>query len=339
MTDSAKTGPTAIPQPRLTSGAEPSTSKDVFGQLLVIIGLYVLVISFGVLIFGLIDIYFPDVLSYDFYNRQAIRWPLATLIVVFPLYLWYNSYLQKDLERNPEKKELKVRKWLLHFTLFVAAIIIVADLIALIYRYLNGDLTTQFVLKILTVLVIALAVFTYYLWNIRRKVPAAKDPKMRWFVWLVSLAGIFFIVIGFVTAGSPIAQRLKRFDERRISDLQAIQNEIINFWQAKETLPQNLDQLRDDIRGFIPPADPETGDSYEYRVRGTLQFELCATFKTSNKQEPEKSGAKPVPLAPRELYYPYPGITEESWLHDAERTCFSRTIDPDRYPSFKNQNK
>ncbi|MEK7203488.1 MAG: DUF5671 domain-containing protein [Patescibacteria group bacterium] len=323
MPDSKKTGP-----------------KDVFGQLLAIIGLYVSIIAFGALIFGLINLYFPDVLSYDygFYAKQSLRWPLAILVVVFPLYLWWNNYLQNDLERNPEKKELKVRKWLLYFTLFAAAIVIIGDLVSLVFRFLNGNLTIQFVLKVLAVFVIAAAVFTYYLWNIRKSIPATKDPKMRLFVQAVVAIGLFFIVFGFFTAGSPFAERMRRFDDRRISDLQAIQHEVINYWQAKETLPQNLDQLRDDIRGFTVPKDSETGESYEYRVLGSLQFELCATFKTSNKEESAKNGTRPLPLAPkRELYYPYPGPggIEDSWFHDAGETCFTRTIDPDRFPPFK----
>ena len=325
MTDNKKTGP-----------------KDVFGQLLAIIGLYVSVIAFGALIFGLINLYFPDVLSYDygFYAKQSLRWPLAILVIVFPLFVWWNSYLQKDLERNPEKKELKSRRWFLHFTLFAAAIVIIGDLVSLVFRFLNGDLTIQFVLKILAVFVIAATVFTYYLWNIKKSIPAVKHPKMKWFVRAVSAVGIFFIVFGFFTVGSPVGERMRRFDDRRIQDLMAIQSQIINYWQVKESLPQTIDQLRDDIRGFIPPRDPETGESYEYRIMGPLKFEICADFKTSNKQD-SKTG-KPVPFAPRGGDYPYrsyPAI-EESWLHDARETCFTRTIDPELFPPLdKNKNR
>lgn len=307
--------------------------KDVFGNLLAIIGLYVSVIAFGALIFGLINLYFPDVLNYDygFYAKQSLRWPLAILVIVFPLFVWWNSYLQKDLEKNPEKKELKSRKWLLYFTLFAAAIVIIGDLVSLVFRFLNGDLTIQFILKILAVFLIAASVFVYYLWNIRKNIPATKDPRMRWFVRAVAAVAGFFIVFSFFAVGSPFSQRLKRFDERRIQDLQAIQYEIIYYWQAKNALPQTLAQLRDDIRGFVPPADPETGGSYQYKLLDPLQFELCADFKTSNKQDSSDSKIKPAPLAPREVYYPIPAF-EESWLHDSGRACFTRTIDPDKYP-------
>ncbi|TSC90523.1 MAG: hypothetical protein G01um10142_419 [Parcubacteria group bacterium Gr01-1014_2] len=314
MSDPNKTGP-----------------KDVFGHLLAIIGLYVSVVAFGALIFGLINLYFPDVLNYDYgpYASQSLRWPLAILVIVFPLYVWWNFYLQKDLEKNPEKKELKSRKWLLHFTLFAAAVVIIGDLVSLVYRFLNGDLTIQFVLKVLTVFLIAASVFTYYLWNIRKNIPATRDPRMRWFVRIIVAVAGFFIVFSFFAVGSPFSQRLKRFDERRASDLQVIQSEIISYWQAKEVLPQSLDQLRDSIRGFVPPVDPETGETYEYRVLAPLQFELCADFKTSNKQD-SKVGKAPVPATPRGYKYPYP-VLEDNWLHDAARTCFTRTIDPDLF--------
>lgn len=308
--------------------------KDVFGQLLAIIGLYVCVIAFGALIFALINLWFPDVLSYDYgYNAGlSLRWPLAILVIVFPLYLWWNSYLQKDLEQNPEKKELRSRKWFLHFTLFAAAIVIVGDLVSLVFRFLNGDLTIQFILKIVAVFIIAAAVFVYYLWNIRKSVPASKHPKMKWFIRGVVLFGALFIVFGFFNAGSPFSERMRRFDERRVSDLQAIQSEIIYYWQAKKVLPQTLDQLQDSIRGFTPPTDPETGEAYKYNVKGALEFELCAVFKTSNKNNQSSGGPKAIPLT-REVLYPLP--YNESWPHDAGETCFIRTIDPDLFPPLE----
>src|SRR3989344_4639357 len=89
--------------------------KDVFGHLLAIIGLYVSVVSFGALLFGLINIYIPDVLSYGYGHAgaESLKWPLAILVIVFPLHVLLTAYLQRDIERNPEKKELRTRKWLL----------------------------------------------------------------------------------------------------------------------------------------------------------------------------------------------------------------------------------
>jgi hypothetical protein len=52
-------------------------------------------------------------------------------------------------------------------TLFVAASVLIADFTTLVYNLLGGELTVRFLLKVLTVGVIAGATFGYYLWDLR----------------------------------------------------------------------------------------------------------------------------------------------------------------------------
>lgn len=299
--------------------------KDVFLHLLAVIGLYVSVVSFGALVFELINIYLPDVLSgpAGHYAYQAVRWPLSVLVIVFPLYGWLSWYLRKDLRRFPEKGDLKTRRWLIAFTLFLATVVIAGDLIALIFNFLNGELTVRFFLKVATVFMTAAAVFIYYLWDFRRNPAAPAAPAMKLFSGIVGGVAAVAVVTGFLVAGSPQAERLRRFDEIRMNHLQIVQSEIINYWQRKEKLPPSLDVLQDDIRGFTPPRDPESGAPYEYRPAGDLSFEICAIFKTSDTDSGAAAAPQPVPY--------YDG---GSWRHAAGRTCFSRTIDPELYPSF-----
>jgi len=51
--------------------------------------------------------------------------------------------------------------------LFVASATIITDLITLLTRLLQGELTTRFVLKVIVVLIIAGLVFIYYLSDLR----------------------------------------------------------------------------------------------------------------------------------------------------------------------------
>jgi protein-S-isoprenylcysteine O-methyltransferase Ste14 len=88
-------------------------------------------------------------------------------MVAFPLYVWFTGILVRRLRRNPELRASKIRKWLTYLTLFVASATIIADLITLLTRLLQGELTTRFVLKVLVVLVIAVLVFIYYLSDLR----------------------------------------------------------------------------------------------------------------------------------------------------------------------------
>jgi hypothetical protein len=299
-------------------GSVRSTPRDAFMHLLLIITLYMSVMSFVVLLFNYIDLLLPDPLNT--YYRSAydgIRWASSVLVVAFPVYLYLSWRLNKDFVTVPAKRELKVRKWLIHLTLFLAAVIIIGDLITLIYNFYGGDLTTRFLLKILVVLAVAAGVFWYYLRDLKGNVTATVQTQA---AWLTGAVMIVALVAGFFIGGSPAYQRQVRFDEQRISDLQTIQSQIVNYWQQKESLPESLDQLSDDISGFAPPTDPATGQPYEYRVTGASSFELCATFAQNNQAQVPATRPLPVRGEP------------ENWDHEAGQTCFSRAIDPDLYP-------
>lgn len=312
----------------MTEPIVKTTPKDFFLHFLSIVSLYIAAVSFGVLLFQYIDRFFPDPLTDVYYAAQssasAMRWALASLVIVFPVYIWISWYLARDIERHTEKRELRIRKWLLYFTLFVAAVVIIGDLVALIYNFLGGDLSARFILKVCAILFIAGIVFGYYLWNLRTERRAVQDPRMRIFVFAITAFVVVSIIAGFFFVGSPFAERMRRFDDRRVSDLQTIQWQIINYWQTKEKLPASLDDLRDEISGFIPPKDPETGNAYEYRVLGKTQFELCGMFSAVSRVGAVENMPRAVAVSD--------GGALEIWAHDAGRACFTRTIDPERYP-------
>ncbi|OGZ96314.1 MAG: hypothetical protein A2847_02850 [Candidatus Sungbacteria bacterium RIFCSPHIGHO2_01_FULL_50_25] len=152
--------------------AKKVSPKDVFLHLLTTIALYVSAGSFIALLFQYINILYPDVLEYNAYTRESalgiIRWSIASLIVIFPVYIGTSIALNKNYRKEPEKRNLRIRKWLTYFTLFAAAAIIIGDVVTLIYNLLGGGLTTQFMLKIAVVLFAAASVFYYYFWGLKR---------------------------------------------------------------------------------------------------------------------------------------------------------------------------
>ena len=309
--------------------------RDVFLYLLAIISLITVAVSFGVIIFQVINIYIPDVVS-DQYSRasyfDSMRYSLATIAVVFPVFLWVSWFLKRDIINFPEKRELKIRKWLLYLTLFVASIVIIGDLVTLLSNFLNGELSQRFILKVFAILFIAGSILTHYLSELKEK--SQESGWIKIFDWVVISVVVVSIVTGFIIAGSPQSQRLIRLDNQRTSDLQNIQWQIINYWQRKEVLPETLNDLADPISNFMVPKDPEAGAGYEYRVKDHLKFELCATFSTINKEDTTQLlGGKPVaqPIDSRPVYNP----VDYNWQHDQGRACFNRTIDPDLYPPLK----
>lgn len=296
------------------------TPKDFFLHIAAIATLYISAISLLILWFQYINVLFPDQL--EFYRDPfsgAIRFSIASLIIIFPLYLFLTRYLNQDVRRNPEKKNLSIRKWLIYITLFVGGVTVVIDLIVLINTFLGGELTVRFILKVLSILIVIGGGFGYYFYDLKGK--WEMELKLAKIIgWIVSLIVVVSVVGGFFIIGSPQKQRDVRLDQQRVGDLSSIQRQITNFWQDKKRLPNNLDELEDPLIGFIVPVDPETQDAYTYRVTGNISFELCATFK-------EKSISDPKVKARLEF-----GFTDANWTHGMGEECFERTIDPERFP-------
>lgn len=152
---------------------QKTSPKDVFLHLLAIVTLYTSAISFLVLIFQYVNVLLPDPISPDgFYHLSSaysrIRWSISSLIVVFPVYILTTWYLNKSYAAVPSKSNLRIRKWLIYFTLFAAALIIIGDLVTLINNLLGGELTLRFILKVASVFFVAASVFTYYFWELKK---------------------------------------------------------------------------------------------------------------------------------------------------------------------------
>ena len=264
-----------------TQHSVKSTAKDVFSYLLMIIMLGVGVVFFTTLLWQYINVQFPDPLEF-YYSSAAnlIRQAISALIIVWPVLILMAWSINRDLKGDPNKQDIWVRKWLLYLTLFVAAITIIVDLISLTNSFLGGELTTRFVLKVLVILVVAIAVFSFYLWELRRDVKD-KTPIHLVAAIVSSVIILGSIIAGFFIVGTPAEQRNIRFDEQRVYDLQSIQSEVITYWVQKDVLPPTLGDLTTNINGYVAPVDPLTQAPYTYTVKGALDFEICATFATN----------------------------------------------------------
>jgi len=157
-----------IPVPR----ARPYLSaREAFMYMVLFGTLYTSAYNLGSLIFDFINRAFPDPASQiqgsEDYLRQSIRWAVSSLIVAFPVFLYTSWLTGRAISLDPTKRASKVRRWLTYFTLFVAACALIGDVTTLIYNLLGGELTVRFVLKVITVAIIAGTGFVYYLRDLR----------------------------------------------------------------------------------------------------------------------------------------------------------------------------
>ena len=303
------------------------TAKDFFLNLGVIVAFYASIIALVTLLFEIINFSYPKITNTYYYFSPSIGLQVATLIVAFPIFITLSWLLRRSYETDPQLREGWVRRWLAYITLFVAGAVVAGDLITVIYMYLDGqELTAGFLLKVLTLLVVAGGVFLYYLRDIRNVVSQRERRLWRSVSFGLVLVSI---ILGFVVIGSPADQRAYRLDNERISDLQNIQWQIVNHWQQKGVMPQRLENLSDPLKNNNLPVDPETGEAYTYTRKGNLSFDLCAGFRRDSAHMTPMGYSM---MGPRYEAYDMMIPEGENWQHPAGKHCFERAIDPELYP-------
>jgi prepilin signal peptidase PulO-like enzyme (type II secretory pathway) len=109
------------------------------------------------LLFDFINLSFPDPAD-RFWTpamlADRIRWSVSSLIVAGPVFLWVSTLTARETRRDPIRRLSKVRRWLTYMTLFLAAGILIGDVIALVYSALGGEFTIRLTLKGLVIAVI-----------------------------------------------------------------------------------------------------------------------------------------------------------------------------------------
>ena len=303
---------------------QKTSAKDFFLNFGAIIALYTVVVSLLNLIFTVINTVYPQITSNYYGNYSAsISFPVSTLIIFFPVFILLMWLLAKpspeDLVARSaeggfrERKWIPIRKWLTYITLFIAGLTLAGDLVTVLYYFIDGqELTTGFLLKIFSVLVIILMVFLYYISDIRNKLTSTSKK-----VWLsISIIIILFSIIwGFSVLGSPRTQQLIKYDEHKVSDLQNLNMQVQDYYQRFHSLPSSFRDLLKLNYGGISIIDTQIKKPYEYNIVDNLSYEVCAIFNKSSNLDSNQT-----------TYVQYGNLSVRgsiSWTHPSGRYCFS----------------
>ena len=308
-----------IPRPRPYLGA-----REAFLYLLLFAALYAAAISFGNVMFVLINRAFADIAFTPpaAASAEMLRWGLAYLVISFPAFLLVQRLVRRVLRGDPELRSSRIRKWLTYLTLFVAAGVLAGDLIALVFFGLGGELAVRFLLKVAVVAAIAGSVFGYYFWDLRQDdaEPAEGSQSSRLpaaFAGVSAVAVVVAVVLGLVAVGSPGTARERGLDVARVGNLRDMVRGVDIYWERSGSLPASLEALSSERDINIASiVDPETREPYAFRTTGGKTYELCATF------------SRDAPTDPASLRtYPY---RERFWRHPAGYHCFDlEAIEPD----------
>jgi type II secretory pathway pseudopilin PulG/uncharacterized membrane protein (DUF485 family) len=302
-----------------------NAAKFVFFYLLHLVSLGFMTVSFGIILFQIINKYVADVIAAysGSYDESALKFAISALLVSAPIYYGISWLLQKSLRLGELKKDSAVRRWLTYLIMFVSFLIFIGWLIAFVNNFLNGEVTMKFVLKTISVLAIAATVFGFYFYDVRRAVvDNVKDKVLRIFFFASLAAVIIVFVASFFVAESPNASRSRILDEQTINNFYMIDSCADQYYREKKELPANFAAMKADCSYLTPDSlqDSQTGESFVYSITGATTYQICANFRTSNiGKENNLQGAYPAA----------PGANNS--FHDAGYQCLKRQV----FPSVK----
>lgn len=295
---------------------ESNTAKNFALQLGSLISLYVSLGAAITLLFGVINIAFPDATEgYWAYDsaQNGIRIGIAMLVVFFPTYLVLTR-LVNQVRRKEQGTYLTLTKWLIYLSLLIGGAIILGDLVAVILAYLNGEVTTRFILKATVLFVIIGAGLGYYILDARGYWQKNEQKSLLYGLAALMMT-VAIVATGITYSDSPTEIRERALDQRQIEDLQDMQWRIEEFYRTEGNLPEEIDAL---YRGIAAPEAPENRNAYVYTVTAD-GFELCATFSQPSQGRASLSISRPVTDG-MVIQNPH------NWDHGTGEWCFERII-------------
>lgn len=121
----------------------------------------------------------------------------------------------------------------------------------------------------------------------------------RAFPYIVGVSVLAAIAAGLILLGPPSAERSRRLDEVRVSDLTQLAQGIDLYWRREGTLPPSVDALATvPDAAFRSTMDPATSEPYAYVSVDGSRYELCASFEGDGESR------------------------DHFWSHSAGRKCF-----------------
>ncbi len=307
---------------------EHTTAKNFALQLGSLISLYVTLSALITLLFGVITIALPDAAQFYEYEIAAsgVRFGIALLVVFFPAYVVLTRIINTG-RRTSGTPYLGLTKWLIYLSLLIGGIVLLGDLVAVINSFLNGELTTRFLLKALTVLVVIGSAFTYYLYD-AREYWQSHERNSKLYGLGAALLVTVSIVVGYMQIEGPSEVRERSLDSRQVQDLQLIQSYVVNEYALSSTLPSSLSELK---MGESIPEAPEGRAPYRFEKTSDATFELCATFTyTSDPNIPAYT-----------MYEASDALIKnpDDWNHQTGEWCFTRVMNPNAVKTEPVMNK
>lgn len=297
------------------SSSTNQSPKFAFFYMLSLVALAFMAISTGIIIFQIINKYIVDALAtYNTcYSSSSLKFAISAIIISTPIYYVISWQINKNLFSGVLKIESGIRKWLTYFIIFVSSVVALGYLVAIIYNFLDGELSIKFALKAFAALAISGTIFSYYLHEIKRQVAeGVKNKVIRNYFWITLVAVVIVLISGFVFVESPNQIRVRKFDNKILENFDNIKYAVENFYYDSKRLPENLREL---VPGLLFADDVikniTNGKEYDYQILEDNKYKICADFQASNKDVFGNC---------------YEKWFNKEWAHDKGYQCFEKTV-------------
>lgn len=299
-----------------SNGVEKQNAKFAFFYLLSLVALVFTSVATGVAIFQIINKKVVDLLTLapGGFEQEALKIAISAIIIAAPIYFVMMWLINKNILAGKLEKESGVRKWLTYFILLISAVVMIGWLIGTINSFLNGELSLKFILKSLTSILISAAIFSYYLYDIRRKDMGKNNNLIKAYFFGSITAVSIALAASFFFIDSPLTVRLQKYDQNIINKLNEISYAIDAYYGENGGLPADLSKL---LKGgstyFMTEnniTDPSTNNIFGYKVSAKDMYELCASFKTDNR---DLAGDKSA-------------YVDTRWLHGSGYQCLKQRV-------------
>lgn len=312
--------PFGVPAPRPKAYA---SARETFLYAILFVLLAIWVFGLGGGLFTLINMLVDSDYSVNAFSPSeddltSLRQAIASLVVSFPLFLTLEWRVGRARRRNPGLQRSKVRKWLIYITLFITATILVGDMITVVYRLLDGDVTLRFLLKTAVVFGLAAGVFLFYLPEAETDEDAVhahvkrSARRNRMFAIVSSAIVAAFVILGVWHVGTPAALVDLRRDDAVLMRLAQVAAAVECHVAVHDAPPAQLSDLgaqaswgglSDSVQAYCRDnrlVDTDRIDAaLTYEPQSATAFRLCADFRLSAAQARDLRG-RPLRFSLRE---------------------------------------
>ncbi|MCC5969210.1 MAG: hypothetical protein JJU15_04625 [Pararhodobacter sp.] len=152
----------------------PRPQPSVMGRALVMFGLFAITLVVVIwhvvqLSFALIDIWLPEPDRHaGGWAQTRIRWSMATLFVVLPLFAWLTWRVELTARQHSESHRAPIELRFGAMAVLVSILVLISNAVAVVYAALSGNLTAQFLAKAGVVSVVAVLLIAWFRTPVRK---------------------------------------------------------------------------------------------------------------------------------------------------------------------------